>query len=131
VHKNWFLFISGLFTIFLTVISLKESDNIPDVEIPYLDKVFHFLAYIVLTVLWSKYASLKSANTKANGILIIVALFIAIYGIIIEVLQIELTTTRMLEISDIVANLLGIAFGILIYKYSIKHKLNSNKGLFF
>ena len=64
-------------------------------------------------------------------VLTIVALFLTVYGIIIEVLQSKLTTTRVYDIYDIVANFSGIVFGILIFKFLNKYKLKSNKGLFF
>ncbi len=131
MHKNLYLIIACLFTGFLTIISLKESDSLPDYILPYLDKVFHLFAYITLMLLWSKYAKKLYSKTNINKILSITAILLTIYGIIIEVLQSKLTNTRMLEISDIVANLIGIAFGIIIFKYIIKHELKSNKGLFF
>ena len=131
MHKNLYLVIAGLFTGFLTIISLKESDSLPDDILPYLDKVFHFFAYITLTLLWSIYAKKLYSKTSINKILTVIAILLTVYGIIIEVLQSKLTYTRMLEINDIVANSVGIAFGIIIIKYIFKHKLKTNKGLFF
>ena len=64
-------------------------------------------------------------------ILVIVALFLLIYGIIIEVLQTKLTTNRMGEFHDVLANVLGIVLGILLFRFIRKLELNYNKGLFF
>ena len=64
-------------------------------------------------------------------ILVIVALFLLIYGIIIEVLQTKLTMNRMGEFHDVLANVLGIVLGILLFRFIRKLELNYNKGLFF
>ena len=129
--KNAYLLIAVLFSVFITVISLKESEGLSNILIPFSDKVLHLSAYIVLTVLWSKYLTVLNPKTKTSKVLIIVLLFLTVYGIIIEVLQSQLTVTRMSEFNDIVANFSGIVIGILIFKYFNMHKLKTNKGLFF
>ncbi len=73
---------------------------------------------------------LKPAFSFKNVILIIAALLI-LYGIIIEVLQTELTENRVGEFEDVIANILGILIGAITLRYIIKWKLNYNKGLFF
>ena len=131
LKKNSYLGLAVLFSVFLTVISLKESEGLTIESIPYLDKIFHLFAYMVLTLLWSKYFVHLFSNTKMAVTLTILALFLTVYGIIIEVLQSKLTVTRVFDTYDIVANFLGIVIGILIFKYMKMHKLKSNKGLFF
>lgn len=131
VSKKLFLLVASTLIIFLTVISLKESDGFLLDLIPFTDKILHLSAYIVLTFLWSKYLVLAFSKVTENKILITVAILLLIYGIIIEVLQSKLTTTRMLEFTDVVANFIGIVFGVIIFKYISKLKLKSNKGLFF
>ncbi len=131
MHKNLYLLLASLLIVFLTIISLKESDGLPSDLIPFLDKVLHISAYILLTVLWSKYATKLSPKTNLNRNLSVVVILLTVYGIVIEVLQSRLTTTRISEIGDIMANLLGIVFGIIIFKYINKHKIKSSKGLFF
>jgi glycopeptide antibiotics resistance protein len=64
-------------------------------------------------------------------VLIIVAIILTTYGIIIEVLQTELTKNRVGEVEDVIANILGILFGAIVFRYIINRKLNYNKGLFF
>lgn len=131
MHKNLFLLAAIAFLIFLTIISLKESEGFSVKLIPFIDKVLHFSAYILLTFLWSKYLVLQYPKISINKILTVLVILLIIYGIIIEVLQSKLTTTRMSEFNDVVANIFGIVFGIIIFKYTIKFKLKSNKGLFF
>ena len=131
MYKNLFLFVASSFIIFLTIISLKESDGFSIKFIPFLDKILHLSAYIVLTLLWSKYLVLAYPKVSLNKILTVLVILLIIYGIIIEVLQSKLTISRISEFNDVVANFLGIVFGVIIFKYTIKLKLKSNKGLFF
>lgn len=63
--------------------------------------------------------------------LMIIATLLILYGIIIEVLQTELTKNRVGEFEDVIANILGILIGAIVFRYIIKWKLNYNKGLFF
>lgn len=131
MHKNLYLFFASFCIVVLTIISLKEADSLPNELIPYLDKIFHLLAYIVLTILWGIYLVKQYPKTNLNKLLTIVVAFLVVYGIIIEVLQSKLTVSRMFELGDLAANLLGIVLGILMFKNIIKHKLKNNKGLFF
>lgn len=126
-----YLLIAVLFSGFITIISLKESEGLTISFIPFLDKILHLVTYIILTVLWSNYFIHLLPNTKTVKVLTIVVLFLTVYGIVIEVLQSKLTSSRVYDINDIVANLLGIAIGVLIFNYLKKLKLKSNKGLFF
>lgn len=73
---------------------------------------------------------LKPEYTLKKNI-VIVSLFLFLYGIIIEVLQSKITLNRVGEYQDILANVLGIFLGALIFRYIRKLELNYNKGLFF
>lgn len=130
MHKNIYLLLVVSSITFITIISLKESGDLSGKLLPYIDKVFHLFAYLVLTFLFVKYLLLSHPKTTLNKILTFVVVVLIIYGIIIELLQAKLTTTRMSEFGDIIANITGIILGVIIIKYSIKHKLKSNKGLF-
>ena len=131
MRKNINLLLASVFIVFLTIISLKESVDFSQNLIPISDKILHLSAYIVLTVLWSSYFVSLNIKFSRNKVLIIVAVFLTIYGIIIEVLQSKLTTTRVSEFKDILANLFGILIGIIIIINFKKFKLKSNKGLLF
>ena len=70
----------------------------------YDDKIFHIFAYGLLCGLW--YVSLRQLR-KTDPIAIAVVLAL-IYGIILEVLQGQLTADRKLDFLDVVANTIGI-----------------------
>lgn len=126
MHKNRFLLFAVFLNVAVTVISLRESGELPQLTIPYLDKIFHFVAYFMLSILWCSYIFLLKSSYKIHKILTLVIIFLTAYGIIIEVLQAEFTTTRYFEFSDIIANLLGVFVGLTIFNGYIKFKLNNN-----
>lgn len=131
MRKNIYLICGiGLIGI-ITFLSLKESFSFASNFFSFTDKIFHMGSYTVLTFFWGRYLLLlKPAFSFKNVILIIAALLI-LYGIIIEVLQTELTENRVGEFEDVIANILGILIGAITLRYIIKWKLNYNKGLFF
>lgn len=108
------LFLAALsYTIFLTVVSLIQLKNLPEVNISFGDKIFHFGAYAVLSVLWF-YSFLVTFRFKFVKALVTAAIFSIAFGIIIEVLQESLTAYRALDIYDALANTLGVLLASLI-----------------
>lgn len=88
-------------------------------------------SYLVLTFFWGKYLMLLKPKLSVKKLLIILSASLVLYGIIIEILQTVLTKNRVGEVQDVIANIVGIIFGVIVLRYLINLKLNSNKGLFF
>ncbi|WP_405610003.1 VanZ family protein [Polaribacter sp. Asnod1-A03] len=83
------------------------------------DKVYHLIAYFSLSFSW------LISFYKKKSIKLQIIISCIIYGIIIEVLQSELTEYRTGDYKDILANTLGIVLGLLIFNQIIKKiKLN-------
>lgn len=74
---------------------------------------------------------LLKPKLSVKKLLIILSASLVLYGIIIEILQTVLTKNRVGEVQDVIANIVGIIFGVIVLRYLINLKLNSNKGLFF
>lgn len=115
--KNLYLFFLILVIILLTVLSLKESISFGSNFVSYIDKIFHASAYIVLTYLCCRYLILSRPSFSLTKILVIVAVFLTIYGIVIEVLQTILTENRVGEFEDVLANISGVVLGSFIFRY--------------
>ena len=114
--KNFYLFFLILIVIILTVLSLKESISfVPNLT--FTDKIFHASAYIVLTYICCRYLILAKPSFSLTKILVIVALFLTIYGIVIELLQTVITENRVGEFEDVLANISGIVLGSFIFRY--------------
>lgn len=117
----WFI-ISIAYTIFLAILSFINVHGLPSYGSSFDDKINHFGAYTVLAILWAYYLLLRS-NKKA---LLITTLGTMGYGIIIEFLQNRINPLRTFDLFDIVANCLGVIFGIIIVHYILKHKVKIN-----
>ena len=94
------------YIIALATVSLIRLNNLPDVGVSFGDKIFHFLAYAILTLLCFATLSLTFSLEKTRAILIAV-IFAIIFGTIIEVLQDTMTDFRALDVYDVLANSLG------------------------
>lgn len=105
--------------VLLTVVSLRETTHLPMGLFPYQDKVFHVSAYTVLSVLWLVTLWLYRPKSKRSRLVLIIFIGLFIYGIVIEVLQSALTTTRLFELKDLLANVTGIVLGTLLYTTAI------------
>ncbi|MEP1488136.1 MAG: VanZ family protein [Algibacter sp.] len=85
----------------------------PDIGVSHGDKIFHFLAYCVLTFLWTYTFILKFKWSQKKAILV-AAFGAMLYGILIEVLQGSVTTSRSFDYYDALANSLGAIITSLI-----------------
>ena len=102
--KKLWLILAICYTITLTVYSLINIDSLPELGTDYDDKIIHVLAYGLLNLLW--YLTLQ--DLKIVKPVFIAALLSIIYGIILEVLQEQLTYARSLDIIDVLANSIGV-----------------------
>ena len=116
-------FISWMVLVTLLSLFSFSSDTMGMINIPHFDKLVHFIFYLVATFLC--YAFLwevgrnRLSTVKAMGIAICFAI---LYGIVIEVIQSELTLTREGDFLDILANSLGAIFAAGVIKFLFSGK---------
>lgn len=106
------IFIAISITIFIAILSLIKTDNIPLESFSNSDKVYHAIAYFFLMLSWLYTFHKKEAFNK-NVKYVILACFI--YGIIIEVLQGVATTYRTASYLDMLANGSGVVLAVLAF----------------
>jgi len=96
-----------LLFVLVAVGSLMSPDDLPPVDISGFDKVQHFLGYGVLSAgaVWL-FARMR---TQALMALVIIA-----FGIGLEFAQASMTTDRMGDVADALANSLGVLAGLLL-----------------
>lgn len=111
--KRLALFAALIYSGVLIYVSLMKLTNIPDTGVSFADKIFHFLAYFVLTCLWFA-AFVYHFNIKKTKAIIYASLFSIGFGIIIEVLQDTLTAYRALDVYDVLANTSGVLLAVVI-----------------
>lgn len=103
----------------MTLLSLLSLNLDGDIgfEVPFTDKIVHFLFYL-MAMLLGGLGSRELYQVRFGPAIILKRLFLGLfsYGILIELLQAILPTGRSPEIWDVVANTLGLiaAFIILI-----------------
>lgn len=119
--KFFFLLIALLWTGIVSYFCLVESNDIPVVNIPNLDKIVHFFFHFVLTSVWFLffYNQLKSIVKP----LLISFLFSFLFGIGIEFLQGLLTATRQADFLDVLANSAGAMLSVFAVLICNKYNL--------
>lgn len=85
------------------------------------DKIVHFSFYFVLTLLF-----LRSFKKEIKNKYAIVMVLSFVYGIIIELLQDNFTSSRKGDFYDVIANLTGIVCAIMLNKFII-NRISSSK----
>lgn len=118
--KKYALFIAVIYTVALAFLSLIKLGELPDLGTSFADKIYHFIAYFVLPILWfnSFFNRLKFTKTKA---IVCAGLVSFVIGVIIEFLQGTLTDSRVSDIYDVGANTIGIIVAVIVLViYKIK-----------
>ena len=118
--KRFALPLVVLYTLLLTIASLVNIGGVPDLGSSFDDKIYHFLAYAVFTLIYFNYLKLTSLNTKALLLSVVIAIG---YGVLIELLQQLLTKTRILDVYDMLANFFGVVFAMLLVRFRKNLKL--------
>ena len=102
---------------YLSLASLSEYGGLP-VEIPYMDKAVHFTFYFVGGILACFFVRERTAGgIPLKKVMIYTAIFLTIFGLIIEYLQYFMTLDRSGELLDFIANLIGVITGLVFVKY--------------
>lgn len=93
-------------------------------NIPYADKITHFVFYTVFAILGCLFLRERTKGNIAIGKAIKNIVVAAIgYGIFIEVLQYTFTEDRKAELGDVLANTFGAIVGVgLIWWYFSKER---------
>jgi len=104
------LFWSGI----ILVSCLIKSNEIPQIEIPYIDKVIHSFFYFVFTLLWFLYFKKIFNNSNSSKPLVVSFVFSLFFGIGIELLQQFVTDTRKGDVIDVLANMTGATLTVVV-----------------
>ena len=111
--KLWvpvFIWMAIIFTL-----SSMPGKVIPDVKIPHLDKLAHFVEYFILGFLLIR-AFLNSSKGISRTSLVAIAIFIAAGFAVTDELHQAATPNRETDIVDFMFDSIGAATGILLYK---------------
>ncbi|MCB4806799.1 VanZ family protein [Tamlana sp. 62-3] len=111
--KKGILAITAFYNVALAIVCLINIKELPEVAVSNIDKIFHFVTYALLMCLWyfSLVYTLNFSQKKGLWYAFLIAF---VFGIVIEVLQGTITTTRALDVFDVVANTLGALLATLV-----------------
>lgn len=114
-----FLIWMGLIT-FLSLHSFKDNE-LPDLGIPNMDKLVHFVFYAMAAFLGCLFIRERTHGEKGlKPTLILIGILMIIYGMVIEMFQYGFTTSRDGNVFDVVANSIGTLAGILTIVFIFK-----------
>jgi glycopeptide antibiotics resistance protein len=113
VLKKLFLISALLWSGVILFFCLENSNNIPQIDILYLDKVIHAIFHFVFTMLWFSYLKKKLNSLNNFKPLVLAFVFSFVFGISIEVMQEILTTTRSADTYDILSNVSGSLLAVI------------------
>jgi len=114
IRKNIFTIITSLIIIYFSLADSHTFSNSTFLNIPYIDKLGHFgLYFILMTVIILEHKN-SFNNTRQ---LILIALIPFIFGTLMEILQLLITTDRQGEILDAVSNAAGITAALFLWLF--------------
>jgi VanZ family protein len=111
IKKYKFSILIALIIMYLSLASSHTFDKVPFVNFPYADKIVHFLMYFGLmsVIIFENRKIIKSIYA-----LFLTGIIPFFYGILLEILQATLTTTRSGSIYDALADGAGVIISILL-----------------
>jgi VanZ family protein len=118
VLKQIVFWIALLWTGVVLFLSLVQADKIPAVNIENLDKVVHAFFHFVFTSLWILFFKTQIKDPDSYKPYVISFLFSVLFGVTVEMLQGQYTTTRKEDALDVAANMVGAilaVFSIMLY----------------
>jgi len=112
IKKNIFSIIVALTILYLSLASSKSFNEVPFLNIPYFDKIAHFLMYFgLMLVIAFEHRDEIIGKTKLS----LITLIPFAYGVLMEILQLTITADRSGNIYDILANSAGIIVAALLW----------------
>ena len=112
IKKNIFTIITTLVIIYLSLAGSLTFGNSGLLNIPYIDKIGHFGLYFILMAVIILEHRNSFRNTRQ---LLLIALIPILFGTLMEILQITLTSDRKGEILDATANFLVIIAALFLW----------------
>jgi len=120
VLKHKYLILSIGWVCFITYLSLFNLSDAPKVEIDNFDKYVHTTFHFINTLLVYLFIKYELDSKWIKHCLILAMFVDVVYGVVIEVLQGTLTTTRHMDYMDVLFNTLGTILASLVVKFIIE-----------
>ena len=112
-------FLALFYSISILILSLVNLSDIKMIKLETSDKVYHAISYALMIFFWLLYYKIKFKTVSSKQNLTLV-LFIIGFGIIIEYLQLILTSYRSFDWWDVIANTAGVLIGFASFMAFLK-----------
>jgi VanZ family protein len=119
LKKKFFSLLVALIILYLSLANSRSFDKVPLFEIPYFDKLVHFAMYfgLMLVIIFENRKYITSTRQ-----LMLISTIPLIYGVVLEIMQAVLTSTRSGNILDALADGAGIFAAVLIGSVYLKRR---------
>jgi len=107
--SNFFLY---LYILIIFLLSSTPPSVVSSIQIYGLDKIIHFVEYFILGIIFK--SSINQLLSKYYFLIFIIP--------ITDEFIVQDYSGRNVDIFDFIANILGLIFGILLFKYFLKYK---------
>lgn len=112
IRKNLFSILVALLLLYLSLANSDKFEKVELINIPYFDKIVHFgMYFFLMSVVIIEHR--KNIRNYMN--LFLLALIPLSYGIVIEILQLTLTSTRSGDFYDALADAAGVFASVLLW----------------
>lgn len=125
VLKKGLLSLAIGWTVMIAILCLVSFSDLPTIKVKSADKYVHITFHLVFVLLWGFYVSKKYQGIRIPKIIRLVFASIG-YGILIEILQELLTTTRHADLMDVLANFTGALIGLTVFIFIKRRKLSQH-----
>jgi VanZ family protein len=112
VPKYFLFLVALLWTGIVSYFCLVNSNEIPVINIPNLDKCIHTFFHLVFTFVWFLFFRKQFQSDNTIKPLMYSFVFSFVFGITIEILQNLITTTRSADVLDVLANVVGAILAV-------------------
>ncbi|MDP4224523.1 MAG: VanZ family protein [Bacteroidota bacterium] len=124
IRNNIFSILTSLIILYLSMANAKTFEYAGLFDIPYLDKFVHFgLYFVFMSVIIYEHKNFFSDTRK----IILVALIPICFGIIMELMQTGLTSTRTGDVIDAMFNTGGVAASVFLWLFIRPYKSKNLK----
>ena len=114
IKKNFFSILVVLIIMYLSLANSEKFTRISLLQFSFSDKIIHFLMYFFLM---SVIILENRKNIRNNIYLFLIALIPFTYGVMMEILQAKLTTSRTGSFYDALSDTTGILASLLLWLF--------------
>lgn len=116
-NKKLVIIAAIIYSGLITILFLMPSSDLPRVNLHGgADKAAHFLIHFIFVFLWQLYFFRRYNNRFLWRNAFYVLIGSLVYGIIIEILQGQLTDSRTSDYYDVLANLGGAVIAVFVFQ---------------